>query len=91
MISGFSGWVSVTMAESKTAVSPDMPPIRPEFHANPVTHYAKAGMVQPLMINCNTSPTSAISASSDLCIWGTIAVANNIISPGLPPHMSHAT
>jgi hypothetical protein len=54
-------------------------------------HYAKAGMVQPLMINCNTAHTSAISASSDLCIWGTIAVANNTVSPGLPPHKAQAT
>jgi hypothetical protein len=70
-MSGYYDWVvSVTIAVSNTAVPPGMPPTRPEFHANPVTHYAKAGMVQPLMINCNTSPTSAISASSDLCTWG---------------------
>jgi hypothetical protein len=63
-MSGYYDWVvSVTIAVSNTAVSPGMPPTRPEFHANPKKHYAKAGMVQPL--NCNTSPTSAISASSD--------------------------
>jgi hypothetical protein len=72
-----------------TAVSPGMRVIRPEFHANPGTHYTKAGMVQQL--NCITSPKSAISASSGLCIWGTIAVANNTVSPGLPPHKAQAT
>jgi hypothetical protein len=90
MISGYHDWVvSVTIAVSNTAVSPGMPPIRPELHANPEKHYAKAGMVQPL--NCNTAPRSAISATSDLCIWGTIAVANNTVSPGLPPHKAQAT
>jgi hypothetical protein len=90
MISGYHDWVvSVTIAVSNTAVSPGMHPIRPELHASPGKLYAKAGMVQPL--NCYTSPTSAISASSDLCIWGTLAVANNTVSPGLLPHKSHAT
>jgi hypothetical protein len=80
-MSVYYDWVvSVTIPVSKTAVSPDMPPIRPEFHANPGKHYAKAGMVQPLI--CNTSPTSVISASSGLRSWGTIAVANNTVSPG---------
>jgi hypothetical protein len=54
-MSGNYDWVvSVTIAVSNTAVSPGMPPTRPEFHANPEKHYAKAGMVQPL--NCYTSP-----------------------------------
>jgi hypothetical protein len=54
-MSGYYDWVvSVTIAVSNTSVSPGMPPIRPEFHANPGKHYAKAGMVQPL--NCYTSP-----------------------------------
>jgi hypothetical protein len=42
------------------------------------------------LLKWSTSPTLAISAFPDLCIWGTIVVANITVSPGTPLHKANA-